>query len=209
MKYKSALFILAGIYIASSMPSADAASIFRKYSYYNITGKTAKELDRSLAKNGPFIQSTGQRHPGASRIELDAKIHYGREDGKHCKIENAQVNVHAKVFIPRWVNRKRAEPDIALIWDTLVSDIKRHEESHIIIARKHASELEQQAKKLFSRKDCEGLRADIDRLIEKTLDNLNKEQAYFDKVEAINFENRFERLLSYRLEKVIANAKKQ
>lgn len=206
---KSALLMFAGTFFASYSFQADAASIFRKYSHYNVTGTTAEELDHALSKNGPFLKSTGQRHPGASQIEFDAKVHYGREDGKACKVADAQVSVNAKIFIPRWKNRKSADEDLVFIWDTLVADIKRHEESHLVIARTHASELEQQAKKLRSRKNCEDLRQDIDKLTEKIMTSLDKEQAYFDKVEAINFEDRFERLLTYRLERAYAKANKR
>ena len=202
---KSALLMIAGAVLTGYSFQADAASIYRKYAHYNVTGNTAEQLDRSLSENGPYLESTGQRHPGASRIAFDAKIHYGREEGETCKVTDAKVNIHAKIFIPRWNERKKAEADLVFIWDTLAADIKRHEESHVVIARVHASELEQQAKKLHGRKNCDDLRQDIDKLTEKIMTPLEKEQAYFDKVQAINFEDRFERLLTYRLERAFAN----
>ncbi len=75
------------------------------------------------------------------------------------------MNVHAKVSLPRWKQRRKASPELALIWDTLLQDIRRHEESHIAIARSHASEMEREIRSLRSRAPiAPSLRADIDKV---------------------------------------------
>ena len=194
--------LIAASVLFSAVVPAQSASIFREIKYYNINGKTAADLDYALSNKGPFLKSTGQHHPGAAEIRFDAKVRYGKEDGKVCKVTGVYVNVHGKVFLPRWKQRKRAPLELALIWDTLSSDIRRHEESHLVIARAHASEMEQKIAKLYSRKDCADLRDDINRVTEKIMEKHDKEQQHFDRVETINFENRFERLLTYRLEQL-------
>lgn len=181
---------------------AQSAQIFRDINYYTISGKTAADLDRSLSRSGPLLQSTGKRHPGASRIRFDAKARYGTTANGSCKVHNVYVNIYAKVSLPRWKQRRQAPLDLALIWDTLSSDIKRHEESHLVIARRHASELEQRIRALPSRSNCTALRADIDKVTASVMASHDKAQIYFDKVEAKNFESRFARLLDYRLERM-------
>ncbi len=128
--------------LAIVAPQAEAAAIFREFNYYTVSGKTAADLDRALSRNGPFLKKTGQHHPGAAEIRFDAKVRYGRAPGKACKVQDVYVNVHAKVSLPRWKQRRKATPELALIWDTLLQDIRRHEESHIVIARSFASEME-------------------------------------------------------------------
>ena len=193
-----------GLAFAVVAPQAQAASIFRTFSYYNVNGKTAEDLDKALSRSGPFLKKTGQHHPGAAEIRFDAKVRYGRATGQQaCKVQDVYVNVHAKVMLPRWKQRRKAEPEIALIWDTLNQDIRRHEESHIVIARSHASEMEREIRSLRSRKDCATLRTDIDKVTEKLMAAHDKEQERFDRVETINFERRFERLLTYKLEKMV------
>lgn len=198
---KFKVLITASLLFSAVFP-AQSASIFRTIEYYNINGKTAADLDYALSNKGPFLKSTGQHHPGAAEIRFDAKVRYGKENGKKCKVIGVYVNVHGKVFLPRWKQRKRAPFELALIWDVLSSDIKRHEESHLVIARVHASEMEQQIANLYSRKDCADLRNDINQVTEKILAKHDKEQQLFDRVETINFEDRFERLLNYRLEQI-------
>lgn len=203
MSLKKRVLVL-GLAFAVIAPQAQAASIFRTFSYYNVNGKTAEDLDKALSRSGPFLKKTGQHHPGAAEIRFDAKVRYGRATGQQaCKVQDVYVNVHAKVMLPRWKQRRKAEPEIALIWDTLYQDIRRHEESHIVIARSHASEMEREIRSLRSRKDCVTLRADIDKVTEKLMAAHDKEQERFDRVETINFERRFERLLTYKLEKMV------
>lgn len=106
-------------------------------------------------------------------------------------------------MLPRWKQRRKASPELALIWDTLYQDIRRHEESHIVIARSHASEMEREIRSLRSRTDCVTLRTDIDKVTERLMAAHDKAQERFDRVETINFERRFERLLTYKLEKMV------
>ncbi|MFD1197162.1 DUF922 domain-containing Zn-dependent protease [Brucella gallinifaecis] len=193
-----------GLAFVIMSPQVQAASIFRTFNYYNINGKTAEDLDKALSRSGPFLKKTGQHHPGAAEIRFDAKVRYGRATGdRACKVQDVYVNVYAKVMLPRWKQRRKAGPELALIWDTLYQDIRRHEESHIVIARSHASEMERQIKALRSQKDCATLRANIDKVTDRLMIAHDKAQEYFDKVETINFERRFERLLTYNLEKMI------
>lgn len=201
MSNKLKILIAASVLLSAALP-AHPASIFREVKYYNINGKTAEDLDYALSHKGPFLKSTGQHHPGAAEIRFDAKVRYGKENGKSCKVSGVYVNVHGKVFLPRWKQRKYASLELALIWDTLSRDIKRHEESHLVIARAHASEMEQKIAKLYSRKDCVDLRNDINNVTEKIMVKHDKEQRHFDRVETINFEKRFERLLTYRLQQL-------
>ncbi|MBC2886669.1 DUF922 domain-containing protein [Ochrobactrum sp. CM-21-5] len=194
--------LVLSVALAIIAPQAEAASIFRQFSYYTVNGKTAADLDKALSRSGPYLKKTGQHHPGAAEIRFDAKVRYGREQGKACKVQDVYVNVHAKVSLPRWKQRRKASPELALIWDTLYQDIRRHEESHIVIARSHASQMEREIRGLHSRKDCATLRTDIDRVTTRIMEAHDKAQQRFDKVETVNFESRFERLLTYRLERM-------
>ena len=190
-----------GAVLAIIAPEAKAASIFREFNYYTVNGKTAADLDRALSRNGPLLKKTGQHHPGAAEIRFDAKVRYGSAPGKACKVQGVYVNVHAKVSLPRWRQRRKATPELALIWDTLLHDIRRHEESHIVIARSFASEMEREIRGLRTRADCAALRTDIDKVTARLMEAHDKKQLQFDRVETINFEDRFTRLLTYRMER--------
>jgi predicted secreted Zn-dependent protease len=122
------------------------------------------------------------------------------KDGSRCAVGSAKVTLSTKLILPRWKNRGTANRDLALVWDTLASDIKRHEERHAEIARNHARKLEKDFLSLRSEADCERMQARVARLSETAIQQHDRDQARFDRTEAANFDRRMIRLLQYRLD---------
>ncbi|MEO9339165.1 DUF922 domain-containing protein [Mesorhizobium sp. SB112] len=182
---------------------ASAASLSKTYSYFTIGGKTLSEIEDELGKRGPQVKTTGRRHPGATQMEFTTKISYS-QDQKSCRIANAHVTVKANMFLPKWRQRHRAEQDTRLIWDTLSSDIKRHEESHVVIAKNHARELEDSLKNLGRFRNCEQAATAAKAKQTDILAKHDRAQIQFDRVEGKNFESRIMRLLEYRLKQIEA-----
>jgi predicted secreted Zn-dependent protease len=187
---------------AMTISPAQAADISKKYNYFAIYGKTAEDLDREIGKRGPKLKLTGTRHPGATSMEFDIKTKF-MSDGKYCRLDNAYVSLDLKLTLPTWKNRKAADTQMAIMWDTLSSDIKRHEERHAIIARNYAIDLERKLEALPRQKDCKIVQANAEKVADTVLKAHAKAQADFDKVEAINFEARLARLLEYRIERAL------
>lgn len=178
---------------------AQAETIVHKsISYFSIGGKTATDLDRELQRRGPLLNSTGSRHPGATRIRFGGDVTYVQEGGR-CKIGNARVTVTTKILLPKWKNRGRASANLALLWDTLAADIRRHEERHAEIARTHAREMERALLALPSASTCASLQERVSRISADKVESHDRDQARFDRVEAANFENRMIRLLKARM----------
>jgi predicted secreted Zn-dependent protease len=193
--------LAATVLLAISAPPAVAATISKTYSYFSVGGRTLDEIESDLMRRGPKVKSSGRRHPGATQMEFISRISYGQQ-GNSCRIVGASVTVKAKVILPKWRRPKGADADVRLIWDTLEADIKRHEESHIIIAKNHARELEQALVALRQKPDCEQAAAAVKATTNKILARHDRAQVEFDKVEGINFESRIVRLLRYRMERM-------
>ena len=184
----------------AALPAA-AANLSKTYSYFTVGGTTLEQLEIELDTRGPQVKSTGRRHPGATQMEFSTRITYA-EKGGYCRIAKATVSVKARVILPRWRQRGKATADVRVIWDTLAADIKRHEESHVVIARTHARELEMALVALRRQKSCVGLAAEAKALNAKILAKHDRAQERFDRVEGINFERRMLRLLRYRIERI-------
>ena len=180
-----------------------AATVSKTYSYFTVTGKTLDEIEQQLMTRGPEVKSTGGRHPGATQMEFTSRIGYAEVKGG-CAIVSAQVTVKAKVILPRWRQNGKAAQDVKLIWNTLSSDIKRHEESHVVIAKNHARELEQALKAIGKQKSCDIAAAKAKATSNRVLNDHDRAQEEFDRIEGINFESRIVRLLRYRLERIDA-----
>ena len=120
------------------------------------------------------------------------------ESAGRCRVGSVDVTLDTRLVLPRWKNRKRAKGDIALIWDALSSDIKRHEERHAEIARDYARRLEKTLKSLRPQRDCEAMQAKVTEATDKVVAAHDAAQMRFDRVEAVNFEKRMIRILDYR-----------
>ncbi|MCF3642407.1 DUF922 domain-containing protein [Rhizobium sp. TRM95111] len=192
--------MLIAVFLAAVVTPVEADTIATKsFSYFAVGGKTAAELDKELDRRGPIMKSTGARHPGATRIKFGGSVTYVRH-GKGCAVGEASITVSTNIILPRWKHRRSANASLALIWDTLARDIKRHEERHAEIARNHARDLERSLKALRPDRDCERMQARVDRATADAVEAHDKDQARFDTVEAKNFNARMLRLLAYRLE---------
>jgi predicted secreted Zn-dependent protease len=201
---RSAALTLALALVLTALP-AEAASVIRTYNYFPIGGSTLAEIETELSRRGPQLYGEGRRHPGATRMEFTSRVGYAQTE-KGCRIAEARVTLKARVILPRWRKRSSADVDTRLIWDTLASDIRRHEESHIVIARNHAMMLEKALMAIAPRPDCRQTQARAREVTAEILARHDEEQARFDRIESINFENRLMRLLRYRLERQGAGA---
>jgi predicted secreted Zn-dependent protease len=200
MRVFASLVLALPLALAAAWP-VHAASVAKTYSYFGIGGTTLDELQSELSRRGPHVKSTGLRHPGATQMQFTTKLGYAG-GGQTCRIAQASVIVDAKIILPRWRRRGGADSNVRLIWDTLSADIKRHEESHVSIAKNHARELEQVLLSLPPRANCEHVAADAKA---KTADLLRKHdaaQVRFDRIENINFERRLLRLMRYRMQRI-------
>lgn len=195
-----ALTVCAAATLLATASAAPAAVLNKTYSYFSIGGSTLDEIQAELSRRGPHVESTGARHPGATRMEFNSRVGYQQTEAG-CRITSATVTVKAKVILPRWKRTSKADEDVRLIWATLESDIKRHEESHVVIAKNHARMLEDKLLALGRQKTCDIASQKAEQMNQKILALHDREQQRFDRVEAVNFERRLMRLLKYRLEK--------
>ena len=136
-------------------------------------------------------------------MKFTTKLGYTESRG-YCRVSEAAVTVRAKVILPRWRQRGRAEQDVRTVWDTLSSDIKRHEEGHVVIAKNHARELERALLALRRQRTCEAVAVEARAMAARILERHDRAQDEFDRIEGINFERRMLRLLRYRLERIEA-----
>lgn len=184
--------------LVAAVPSVADTVVDKKVTYFDIGGRTADELDDELQRRGPYTTGSGTRHPGATKIKFGGEVTYAQHAGR-CSIQSVRVRIGIQIVLPRWVNRKRAPADMALIWDTLSRDIKRHEERHAEIARQHGTALDRSLRGLRPARNCADLQLQVDELSRESLVAHDADQARFDRIEAANFESRLIRLLESSL----------
>lgn len=194
---------LAAWLVVTLAAPAHAASLSKTYTYFSIGGTTLEEIEKELGRRGPKVNSTGARHPGATRMEFATRVTY-RERNGWCSVSQASVTVKANMILPRWNRRKGADEDTRFVWDALSSDIRRHEESHVTIAKNHARELEDALKQVRNHRGCDAARKRVEATSARVLEAHDRAQVEFDRIESANFERRLLRLMSNRIERLEA-----
>ena len=179
------------------IPVGADPAITKTYSYFTIGGMNGADLERELSMRGPIMDTTGFRHPGATRIRLGGSVDYQSADGR-CRVTKATVTLETHLTLPRWKNRNKASRDTVLVWDTLSSDIKRHEERHAEIARQYARKLEKALESLRPQRDCKTMEVRVDATSKAIIEAHAADQQRFDRVEAASFERRMIRMLRYK-----------
>lgn len=199
-RYRTYIHVAVAALVLSlpTLPASGETIIRKSITYFSIGGRTASDIDREMTRRGPLSQTTGRRHPGATQIKFNGSATFVARNGR-CHIGGAKVSLSTKLMLPRWSNRRKATKEMALLWDTLASDIKRHEERHAEIARTHARKLEKTILGLSSAKNCPTLKAKVNTVSEKAMVGHDKDQMRFDRIESINFEDRMIRLLRHRI----------
>lgn len=185
------------ILLAIPAPLSAQPVVSKTYSYFWIGGKTAEDLDSELERHGPLTKTTGSRHPGATEIKFGGEISYLEKDGR-CSIASARVTLRTHIILPRWRNRGAASGTLAMIWDALSADIKRHEERHAEIARGHARNLESRLTSLRPARNCDMLEKRVNEISRKAIEEHDSDQLRFDTTESANFDSRIMRILKNR-----------
>ncbi len=193
------IIVSCALLLAFCLPEmAKAEVVARKtISYFDIKGRTADELDAALNQRGPLAMGSSSHHPGATKIRFGGNATYSEANGR-CYISDVKVTVDTEIILPRWRDRRSAGKQLSMIWDTLAGDIRRHEDRHVEIARQHARQMERQILALRPAADCDTLQENANEVTERETQLHDADQARFDRIEAINFQSRMQRLLYYR-----------
>ena len=194
-------FLFCVLISACMAAPAGAVNLVKTYSYFTVRGRTLDDIQNELSRHGPMVNTTGLRHPGATRMTFTTRIGYA-DEGKSCRIASAVVTTEVHVILPRWHPRGRTDKDVRIFWDTLAADIKRHEERHVEIAKQYGSELEKALLAIDRQDTCQLAAAKAKEVTARVLSDHDRAQAEFDRVEGMNFESRILRLLRYRIERV-------
>jgi predicted secreted Zn-dependent protease len=156
--------------------------------YYEVSGRTGKELDRSIARNAPM---RGHAFAATQLTIIPVSVMTG-EDENGCRVTSAKFKVDAKITMPRWTNRKGASKNLQDGFDMFADYARLHEEIHVKIGEAAAREMERSVMALQPQKTCELLEAKAKRVIEDVQREHHKAQLAFDAAE----EKRITKLLA-------------
>jgi predicted secreted Zn-dependent protease len=94
---------------------------------YEVRGTTVEEIGRSLTESSNA--ALGGNIVGLHHWNLGWNYTYGI-GRMGCEIRQVVMELTSTVTVPIWVDRDRADPDVAAIWDEYLEALEAHEFRH-------------------------------------------------------------------------------
>jgi len=184
MFHRGVFYLLAAIAFAiTSVCSANAGlRIKERTKYYSISGKTGKQLFRSIGRKGP------RRGHAIATTRTDVKVRNIRtkKRGRSCIVTRADVIVTLTYTLPRWRGSRRASKRVRRSWNAFAARVNRHERKHGQISKKYAKKLYREIRRMKGRvsRNCRDFGDRAARRIAKLQSQADREHARFDRREA-------------------------
>ncbi len=152
----AAALVASSFVFTSSDPVQARVILKEKVSYYKVSGKTGKEIFKSMLDNGPKIGRRNEHALATTEYEydvtnVDVEIRRGR-----CVPTNLDVVVNVKYLYPSWRQNKSASRATRAAWKKFEKSVIWHEGQHVKIALDYAKDYEKVLKmmKLRVSNDC-------------------------------------------------------
>lgn len=149
MLLRSVFFLF--VVIAFAITSGDSANaglrIKERTKYYSVTGKTGKQLFKSIERRGPR-----RGHAIATtRTDIDVRNVRTRRRGRSCVVIRADVIVKLTYTLPRWRGSRRASKRVRRSWNAFAARVNRHERKHGQISKNYARKLYREIRRMKGR----------------------------------------------------------
>ena len=149
-----------------------------KYTYYTISGNSARNLYQQMISRGP--------HVGRDRA-LAATSVVTRQSGElvgksGCQVRNYRLNLDFTINLPRVKNEKSLSPRLRKRWKAFYQFVRRHEHRHRSIWIGCAAKIESQVRRLKAG-SCRELDAKANKIFQTFSTACEKQHDAFDRAE--------------------------
>lgn len=160
--------------------AAESTELVRRspavYSTYEVTGRTANEIARSLQENAP--RADGRRPAGLTTwdIRWNARL---ANTGAMCRVTDLDVQLRVEVLMPHWERPPGASDQLARDWERFIAALSRHEAGHVDLAAQAAREVRRVLANVTA-PTCVSMDARIRQEGDRVLRDYDERQAWYD-----------------------------
>lgn len=115
-----------------------------KYTYYTISGSSARNLYQQMASRGPHV--SGERALASTQMKIDPTIEVSGRSS--CKIKRFGLSLDFTINLPKVSNEKRLAPKLRKRWRAFYKFVRAHEQRHRAIWIGCAGRVERKARTL-------------------------------------------------------------
>ncbi len=146
MKHVLRLIGLTMVFMALSISLPQTIAAFAKVKisertkYYSVSGRTGKQLFKSIVRRGPKLRQDGHAIATTTTVFKLRNLKAGVKR-RRCVVNRADLIVKITYLYPRWRNSKRASKKVRRNWAKFYKSVQRHEATHGRNSRKYAKDL--------------------------------------------------------------------
>lgn len=155
------VMLSAGVIVLSTMASQVSANpkVTQQVVFYDITGRTAKDLLTQMRSVGPADRGDGNQHFFA-HTDWHVHWHYTyRRAGQTCAMASVSVDLDVQYIYPRWKNQNEGDAATRAKWAALMTGVQIHEPGHAQHGLDAARDIERTLASLPSQPTCDALGA--------------------------------------------------
>lgn len=146
--------------------------------YYDIEGRTKKELIKEMKKKG--VHDGGKHFHANTHWRVTWNYDYApSSDG--CRAHSVKTDLDIDFLLPRWVPPAGVSQDLMKKWETYYAALKTHEEGHADMGRKAAQEIEEKLWSLGPGLACPQFQKAANQEGGRIIDRYRKEDSDYDK----------------------------
>ena len=171
-----AVFLSAAITVPP--PASAKPRTKTKYTYYTISGKSARNLYQQMVSRGPHV--SGDRALAATSVKTQQT---GELSGKStCRVRNYKLSMDFTIRLPKVRNEKSLTPRLRKRWKAFYQFVRRHEQRHRSIWIGCAKRIEREVRKVRS-KSCRKVDQKANEIFKKLSAACDKQHNRFDAAE--------------------------
>ena len=95
-----------------------------KYTYYTISGKSARNLYQQMVSRGPHV--SGDRALAATSVTTQQTGDLGGKSS--CRVRNYKLSMDFTIRLPKERNEKSLPPRLRRTWKAFYKFVRRHEQ---------------------------------------------------------------------------------
>jgi len=149
-----------------------------KYTYYAISGKSARNLYQQMISRGPHV--SGDRALAATSVTTQQTGDLGGKSS--CRVRNYKLTMDFTIRLPKVANEKALSPRLRRNWRKFYKFVRAHERRHRAIWIGCANSIERQVRKLRS-KSCRKVDSQANKIFKQVSASCSRKHDAFDRAE--------------------------
>lgn len=147
--------------------------------YYQADGNTAEDIWADIIAKSP-VKENGNQHVAYTRWNVNWKF-WWYDHGSSCKIDKVTTKLDVAYTLPRLKQSASIPQSVTARWEKYYAALLDHEKGHKALGVKAAIEIEHQLSNMGSRRNCEQLERDANKMARSVIDKYSRLEKEYDR----------------------------